>query len=64
MCNLNSATLSTLRPELNRISEGLILSGFEDDEISKINAAFRRQVIEELELDGYGCVVLSGATAK
>jgi ribosomal protein L11 methyltransferase len=64
VCNLNSATLSTLKPELNRISAGLILSGFEDDEISKIIASFRRQVIEELELDGYGCIVMSGATAK
>ncbi len=58
VCNLNSATLATLKPELNRISNGLILSGFDEDENPKIAALFRRDVREELDLDGYGCLVL------
>ena len=58
VCNLNRATLATLQPELIRIADGLILSGFVDNEMSKIAASFRREVQEELELDGYGCLVL------
>jgi ribosomal protein L11 methyltransferase len=58
VCNLNSATLATLRPELTRVAERLILSGFGDDETSKVAALFRREVREELELDGYACLVL------
>jgi ribosomal protein L11 methyltransferase len=58
VCNLNSATLTTLRPELVRVSKGLILSGFSDDETAKVAALFRRDVREELELDGYGCLIL------
>jgi hypothetical protein len=44
--------------ELSRIARGLILSGFQDDETERIAAMFKRDVREQFELDGYGCVVL------
>jgi ribosomal protein L11 methylase PrmA len=58
VCNLNAATHGTLKTELSRISRGLILSGFQDDETERIAAMFKRDVREQFELDGYGCVVL------
>lgn len=58
VCNLNAATLATLKSELPRVARGLILSGFQEDEAAKIGALFRREPREEFELDGYGCCVL------
>jgi ribosomal protein L11 methyltransferase len=58
VCNLNAATLATLKTELPRVARALILSGFQEDERSKIGAMFRREPKEEFELDGYGCRVL------
>lgn len=58
ICNLNAATLKTLNTELLRIARGLILSGFQEDETDTVTALFKRDVREQFELDGYGCVVL------
>lgn len=58
VCNLNAATLATLKRELPRVAHGLILSGFSEDELQKVGAMFRREIREELELEGYSCCVL------
>ena len=58
VCNLNVPTLGTLKTELTRIARGLILSGFQDDEADRVAAMFKRDVREQFNLDGYGCVVL------
>lgn len=58
VCNLNAATLSALRADLVRIATHLILSGFTEDETDKVAGTFKRAVREQMELDGYGCLVL------
>lgn len=58
VCNLNMATLGTLAEELLRVAKNLILSGFRDDESDKVARLFKRQLREELDLDGYGCLIL------
>jgi ribosomal protein L11 methyltransferase len=58
VCNLNVATLKNLSQDLLRISDSLILSGFTEDEMDKVAAMFKRAVREQMELDGYGCLVL------
>ena len=58
VCNLNVPTLGTLKTELTRIARGPILSGFQDDEADRVAAMFKRDVREQFDLDGYGCVVL------
>ena len=58
VCNLNAATLGTLKPDLVRVAGNLILSGFREEETDRIAGLFQRKVDEQLELDGYGCLVL------
>jgi len=58
VCNLNAATLANLKTELLRISRNVILSGFSDDETGKVASFFKRPVREQLELDGYGGLIL------
>ena len=58
VCNLNAATLSTLNKELERIAQGLILSGFREEEGPALVQLFQRPVREEFELEGYVCLVL------
>jgi len=58
VCNLNAATLRNLKNDLFRISRSLILSGFSEDEMDKVAGIFNRPVREQMELDGYGCLVI------
>lgn len=58
VCNLNAATLRNLSGDLLRIASGLILSGFSEDETNRVAAMYKRDVKEQMELDGYGCLVL------
>jgi len=58
VCNLNAVTLATLKSELPRIARGLILSGFTEEELPKVGGLFKRKLIEEFDLEGYGCCVL------
>lgn len=58
VCNLNAATLTDLKSELLRASQSLILSGFREEETDRMANLFKRNVREQLELDGYGCLVL------
>ncbi len=58
VCNLNAATLRNLKNDLLRISQSLILSGFSEDETDKVAGMFNRPIREQMELDGYGCLVI------
>jgi ribosomal protein L11 methyltransferase len=58
VCNLNAATLANVKTDLLRISQGLILSGFSEDETDKVAGMYKRAIREQMELDGYGCLVI------
>lgn len=59
VCNLNAATLTSIAAELQRVARGLILSGFREDEARAVAKLFpNRDTKEELELEGYACLVL------
>jgi ribosomal protein L11 methyltransferase len=60
VCNLNAATLKVVAPELWRATRrGLILSGFREEETPEVAKRFDMSVTDELELEGYACLVLS-----
>ena len=58
VCNLNAATLRNLKDDLLRISQRLILSGFSEEEMDKVAGLFKRPVRDQMELDGYGCLII------
>jgi ribosomal protein L11 methyltransferase len=57
VCNLNAVTLGTLAGELDRAAANLILSGFTEDESSRVKKMFHRDVKTELDLEGYACLI-------
>lgn len=59
VCNLNAATLTSIASDLQRVARRLILSGFREEETGTISKLFpNRDTKEELELEGYACLVL------
>jgi ribosomal protein L11 methyltransferase len=60
--NLNAVTLEQTASEMLRVTEPggrLAVSGFRDDEVGRVEAAFHRKFDEVLEQDGWACGILN-----
>ena len=61
VANLNLATLEAIHRDALRVlrdAGSLILSGFRDEETTRVVKAFGREPRANLEMDGYACLVL------
>ena len=60
VANLNAATLKLVSADLQRVSTRLIVSGFREDEISRVKQSLPLGAIDELTMDDWACLVISG----
>ena len=60
VANLNAATLAQVAGDLKRVSARLIVSGFREDEIDRVKRSLASEVIDELTLDDWACLVTAG----
>jgi len=60
VANLNAATLKLVSADLQRVSTRLIVSGFREDEISRVKQSLPLGAIDEFTMDDWACLVISG----
>jgi ribosomal protein L11 methyltransferase len=60
VANLNAATLTQVADDLRRVAARLIVSGFREDEIERVKKALAVEVVDELTMDDWTCLVSAG----
>jgi ribosomal protein L11 methyltransferase len=60
VANLNAATLAQVAGDLKRVAARLIVSGFREDEIDRVKRALALEVLDQITMDDWACLVTAG----